>query len=71
MLVGDTVPPPLPREVKGPGFFGDTAAGADGVTEASMGLTQWVDLLFLGRILVGGRAGLQRACPVSLHIYLT
>jgi hypothetical protein len=37
MIAGDTVPPPMPDEVKGLGFFGDTADEAEELAKAYLG----------------------------------
>ena len=40
MIVGDTVPPPMPGEVKGLGFFGDTAEEAEELARVYLGVAE-------------------------------
>jgi hypothetical protein len=43
MIVGDTDPPPGPGEVRGQGFFGDTAEEAEQLAKAFLGLSEPVN----------------------------
>ena len=40
MIVGDTDPPPGPDEVRGQGFFGDTAEEAEQLAKAYLGMSE-------------------------------
>jgi hypothetical protein len=43
MIVGDTDPPPGPDEVRGQGFFGDTAEEAEQLAKAFLGMSEPVN----------------------------